>query len=137
MASTNKAITLELARQIASVGGDPQEALKSGTFAPGELDDPTAAGSSCNDADDALGCIFSKDLLVEDATAEEIDAAVAEEGVSADDASNSTAIDHARAFSNDIAGNDTAFANANFSNDTASDSASSTIDCNSAALTRK
>ncbi|KAL8879140.1 MAG: hypothetical protein Q9192_008296, partial [Flavoplaca navasiana] len=38
-AATNKALTLELERQIASVGGDPQEALKSGTLAPGELDD--------------------------------------------------------------------------------------------------
>ncbi|KAL8867740.1 MAG: hypothetical protein Q9198_008408, partial [Flavoplaca austrocitrina] len=43
-APTNKALTLELAGQIASVGGDPQEALQSGTFAPGELDDSTAAG---------------------------------------------------------------------------------------------
>ncbi|KAL8993742.1 MAG: hypothetical protein Q9169_006124 [Polycauliona sp. 2 TL-2023] len=76
-AATNKAITLELAKQIASVGGDPQEALKSGTFAPGELDDPTAAGNSCNTIDDEPGCIFTQNLLIEDATAEEIDAAVA------------------------------------------------------------
>ena len=43
-AATNKAITLELARQIASVGGNPQDALKSGTFAPGDVNDPTAKG---------------------------------------------------------------------------------------------
>ncbi|KAL8849885.1 MAG: hypothetical protein Q9221_005151 [Calogaya cf. arnoldii] len=75
--ATNKAITLELAKQIASVGGDPQEALKSGTFAPGEINDPTAAGNSCNTIDDEPGCIFTQNLLIEDATPEEIDAAVA------------------------------------------------------------
>jgi hypothetical protein len=36
-AATNKAITLELAKQIASVGGDPTVALQSGTFAPGTV----------------------------------------------------------------------------------------------------
>ncbi|KAJ7459798.1 hypothetical protein FB451DRAFT_560706 [Mycena latifolia] len=41
-AAVNKAIVLELAKQIASVGGDPQDALKSGTFAPGTIGDPTA-----------------------------------------------------------------------------------------------
>lgn len=40
-AATNKAIVLELAKQINSIGGDPQTALKSGTFAPGNLDDNT------------------------------------------------------------------------------------------------
>ncbi|KAL8733974.1 MAG: hypothetical protein Q9166_001735 [cf. Caloplaca sp. 2 TL-2023] len=63
--------------QIASVGGDPQEALKSGTFAPGDVNDPTAKGNSCDIEDDEPGCIFTQNLLVEDATAEEIDAAVA------------------------------------------------------------
>lgn len=43
-AATNKAIVLELAKQIASIGGNPQDALKSGTFAPGNLDDATAKG---------------------------------------------------------------------------------------------
>jgi hypothetical protein len=36
-ASVNKAITLELAKQIASVGGNPVDALKAGTFAPGKI----------------------------------------------------------------------------------------------------
>lgn len=36
-AAKNKAITLELARQIASIGGDPTVALQSGTFAPGTV----------------------------------------------------------------------------------------------------
>lgn len=36
-AEENKAITLELARQLAAVGADPQLALDSGTFAPGDV----------------------------------------------------------------------------------------------------
>ena len=46
-ANTNKAITLQLAAQIAAVGGDPQEALKSGTFQPGDLNDATGKGNTC------------------------------------------------------------------------------------------
>ncbi|KAF9046319.1 hypothetical protein BJ165DRAFT_1144497 [Panaeolus papilionaceus] len=76
-AATNKAITLELARQIAKVGGNPQDALKSGTFAPGDPNDRTGKGNTCDDLDDPVGCIFTKNLLVEDATAAEINAAVA------------------------------------------------------------
>ncbi|ESK94955.1 hypothetical protein Moror_13960 [Moniliophthora roreri MCA 2997] len=71
-AEVNKAITLELARQIASIGGDPLLALQAGTFAPGDVNDPTAKGNSCNDANDAQGCIFTLDLLVPDATEDEI-----------------------------------------------------------------
>lgn len=40
-AATNKAVTLALAQQIASIGGDPQTALQSGTFAPGSTSDAT------------------------------------------------------------------------------------------------
>lgn len=36
----------------------------------------TETNSTCNDADDAEGCIISQGLLVEDVTPEEIDAAV-------------------------------------------------------------
>jgi hypothetical protein len=36
-AATNKAIVLALAQQLASIGADPQEALLSGTFAPGSV----------------------------------------------------------------------------------------------------
>ena len=79
-AAVNKAITLELAKQIAAVGGDPQDALKSGTFAPGTLGDPTAKGNSCDTTNDPTGCIFTQNLLVEDATAAEISAAVAGAG---------------------------------------------------------
>lgn len=67
---------MQLAKQIASIGGDPQTALKSGTFAPGKIGDPTAKGNSCDTANDPIGCIFTQNLLVEDATAAEIDAAV-------------------------------------------------------------
>ena len=68
----NSAITLELAKQIAAVGGDPLDALQSGTFAPGQVGDPTAAGNTCDDANDAEGCIFTQNLLVEDVTEQDI-----------------------------------------------------------------
>ncbi|KAL8826764.1 MAG: hypothetical protein Q9191_003600 [Dirinaria sp. TL-2023a] len=74
-AAINKAVTLELARQIASIGGDPQQAAKAGTFSPGDIGDPTAKGNSCDTADDEQGCIFTQKLLAPDATPEEITAA--------------------------------------------------------------
>ncbi|KAI9058202.1 hypothetical protein FKP32DRAFT_1597272 [Trametes sanguinea] len=80
-AATNKAITLELAKQIAAIGGNPQDAIKSGTFAPGDKSDTTGKGNSCDDANDPNGCIFTQNLLVPDATEDEINAAVA--GISA------------------------------------------------------
>lgn len=99
--ATNKAIVLELAKQIASVGSDPQDALKSGTFAPGNPDDNTGAGNTC----DTEGCIFTQDLLIEDASADEINAAIA--GIAAATsaaAANSTASAcPASAVSNDTA----------------------------------
>lgn len=76
-AAANKAVTLELAKQIASIGGNPQDALQTGTFQPGTVGDPTAKGNTCDDANDAVGCIISQNLIVFDATAAEIDAAVA------------------------------------------------------------
>ncbi|KAI8962324.1 hypothetical protein F5Y11DRAFT_323134 [Daldinia sp. FL1419] len=79
-AALNKQITLDLAVQLASIGADPQLALQSGTFAPGDAGDATGAGNTCDDQDDAEGCIFTQNLLVEDATADEIDAAVAAGG---------------------------------------------------------
>lgn len=82
-AATNKAITLNLAKQIASVGGDPQQALKSGTFKPGNVNDATGKGNSCDTADDQEGCIFSQNLLVPDATAAEIAAAAGGKGSAA------------------------------------------------------
>jgi len=88
-AAGNKAIVLELAKQIAAVGGDPQDALKSGTFAPGNVNDPTAKGNSCDVQNDPVGCIYTQNLLVEDATAAEITAAVA--GVASGSASSGAA----------------------------------------------
>ena len=70
-AAKNKAIVLELARQIKSVGGDPLLALDTGTFAPGSKQDFSGKGNSCDNTDDPQGCIFTQNLLVEDATAEE------------------------------------------------------------------
>ena len=55
-AATNKAIVLELAKQIASIGGDPQDALKSGTFKPGNLADNTGKGNACKSSE-LISCI--------------------------------------------------------------------------------
>ncbi|KAI0482221.1 hypothetical protein GGR56DRAFT_663233 [Xylariaceae sp. FL0804] len=82
-AKINKQITLELARQLDSIGANPQLALQSGTFAPGEIGDPTAAGNTCDVDTDKVGCIFTQDLLVKDATPAEIKAAVASAAPSA------------------------------------------------------
>lgn len=76
-ASVNKAIVLALAQQINAVGGNPLDALKSGTFAPGNIGDPTGKGNTCDDANDPIGCIFTQNLLVDDASNDEINAAVA------------------------------------------------------------
>ncbi|KAK7048301.1 hypothetical protein R3P38DRAFT_3256962 [Favolaschia claudopus] len=76
-ATVNKAIELELAKQIASVGGDPQDALKSATFAPGDVNDKTGKGNTCDDANDKNGCGFTLNLFKPAASAAEIDAAVA------------------------------------------------------------
>ncbi|KAF2195689.1 hypothetical protein K469DRAFT_616473 [Zopfia rhizophila CBS 207.26] len=77
-AELNKEITLEIARQIASIGSNPLDALEASTFAPGEIGDETAAGNTCNEEDDAAGCINSQGLRVDDASEEEIEAAVAD-----------------------------------------------------------
>ncbi|KAF7301302.1 hypothetical protein MIND_00695200 [Mycena indigotica] len=82
-AATNKAIALALAKQIAAVGGNPLDALKSGTFAPGKAGDSTGKGNTCDDANDAVGCIFTQKLIVNDATPDEIKAAVAGVAVAA------------------------------------------------------
>ena len=63
-------------------------ALDTGTFAPGSLTDNTGAGNTCDTQNDPVGCIFTKDLLVLDATEDEIAAAVA--SVSASSSSVST-----------------------------------------------
>ena len=50
-ATINSAIALALAAQIASVGGNPNDAINSGTFPPGMIGDPTAAGHTCMKVD--------------------------------------------------------------------------------------
>ena len=68
----NNPITLKLAKQIKSVGGDRLDAIKSGTFSPGHISDPTTKGNTCDDRNGAQGCIFTLNLLVPDATEAEI-----------------------------------------------------------------
>lgn len=110
-AAINKAITLELAKQIASIGGDPQDALQSGTFAPGSTSDSTGKGQTCDTEDDTEGCIFSQNLLVEDATADEITAAVA--GVAANAAaSNGSAASNSSVASSTMVASVASFATA-------------------------
>ncbi|KAI1640068.1 hypothetical protein F4809DRAFT_559853 [Biscogniauxia mediterranea] len=117
-AALNKQITLDLAVQLASIGADPQLALQAGTFAPGEIGDQTGAGNTCDDANDKEGCIFTQNLLVEDATADEIDQAVAAAGGNANgnaasgNATNNAAEDGQNASaSNSTAGNANSNAN--------------------------
>ena len=79
----NKQIAEELARQIASVGGDPMLANEASTFAPGQVGDPTAKGNTCDDDQDDKGCINTLGLRVDDLTAAEIATAVRSMGVGA------------------------------------------------------
>lgn len=76
-ASGNKQIALNVAKQIAAVGGDPTQANLASTFAPGKLGDSTGKGNTCDVATDAAGCINSQNLLVADLSAAEIKTAVA------------------------------------------------------------
>jgi hypothetical protein len=73
----NKQIATELAAQISAIGGDATQANEASTFAPGKVGDNTGAGNTCDDADDAAGCINSQKLRVDDLTAAEITAAAA------------------------------------------------------------
>lgn len=75
-AALNKQVTLDLAKQIDSIGGDPLTAIQSGTFKPGNTNDLTGKGNTCDDQNDAQGCIFTQNLLVPDVTAQEIQAAL-------------------------------------------------------------
>lgn len=77
-AEINAAITLALAQQLFLIGADPLLALQSGTFAPGQIGDPTGRGNSCDTVPDPIGCIFTENRLVEDVSEAEIMAAVAE-----------------------------------------------------------
>ncbi|KAI5457177.1 hypothetical protein BGZ63DRAFT_337044, partial [Mariannaea sp. PMI_226] len=74
----NKAIVLELARQLASIGADPELALLSGTFAASGVSTIQSLNNYCDNEDLSLGCIFSQNLLVLDASRNEIAIAVSE-----------------------------------------------------------
>ncbi|KAK0715556.1 hypothetical protein B0H67DRAFT_243108 [Lasiosphaeris hirsuta] len=76
-AAGNADIEINVAISLASIGADPLLALQTATFAPGEIGDPTAAGNTCNDADDAVGCILSLNLSVPAVSEAQIQAAVA------------------------------------------------------------
>ncbi|CAO2654146.1 Nn.00g108790.m01.CDS01 [Neocucurbitaria sp. VM-36] len=92
----NKEIAAELARQIAAIGGDPLQANLASTFEPGQLDDPTAAGNTCNDENDDAGCINSLGLRIDDLSEDEVAAAVADVNQAAGNATlvagNATAV---------------------------------------------
>lgn len=79
-ASGNADIELAIAIQLAAIGADPIRALESATFAPGEIGDPTGAGNTCDDANDAVGCIFTLNLVTPAVSDAEIQAAVAAAG---------------------------------------------------------
>ncbi|KAJ3573210.1 hypothetical protein NP233_g2574 [Leucocoprinus birnbaumii] len=123
-ASINKQIVLNLAQQIAAVGGDPTLALESGTFAPGNVNDPTAAGNTCDDPNDAEGCIFTENKLVPDATDAEIQAAVAS-GSSAGNSANAGSDAGASDTSGAGAGNSTISGNSSSGSDSSSSGSSS------------
>jgi hypothetical protein len=93
----NKEIATELAKQIAAVGGDTSLANEASTFAPGEIGDATAAGNTCDDENDKLGCINSQKLRVDDLSAAEIEAAVSGVAAAGGVVGNASAADGAAA----------------------------------------
>ncbi|KAL8277221.1 hypothetical protein RQP46_010394 [Phenoliferia psychrophenolica] len=106
-AAINKASTLGLAVQIAAIGGDPQTALKAGTFAPGTIGDPTAAGNTCDDQNDATGCIFTQGdvtVTVTDTITVTDTGAAATATASGASATASTSSDNLQTFTGDVGG---------------------------------
>ncbi|EFQ85145.1 hypothetical protein PTT_19965 [Pyrenophora teres f. teres 0-1] len=89
-AALNKQIATTLATQIAAIGGDVALANEASTFAPGKIGDPTGAGNTCDDADDAAGCINTLKLRVDDLSADEL-SAISAGGAAKAGAANSTA----------------------------------------------
>lgn len=59
-AANNKQVALDLAVQIANIGGDPQSAIQSGTFKPGNIGDPTAKGFTCMFPSSVFDFIYAK-----------------------------------------------------------------------------
>ncbi|KAG0141369.1 hypothetical protein CROQUDRAFT_98869 [Cronartium quercuum f. sp. fusiforme G11] len=74
----NKKSTLSVAKSLKMIDADFLTAIDVGTFKAGDTSDPTAAGFSCNkQGGSGKGCIVDNNLLVIDATVEEINKAVA------------------------------------------------------------
>jgi hypothetical protein len=103
----NKQITTLLATQIAAIGGDATLANEASTFAPGQLNDSTAAGNTCDDDKDDAGCINSQNLRVDDLTAAEIQAAAggAAAGGNANNGNNGNNANNGNGNANNNAGN--------------------------------
>ena len=59
-ANHNRAVVLELARQISLIGGNITLATDAGTFTPGTPGDSTGKGNSCDD----VNCIYDGRLQV-------------------------------------------------------------------------
>jgi hypothetical protein len=57
---------------VATIGADPNLAIQSGTFAPGNTSDPTGRGNACDDPNDPIGCAITQNLLVPDVTTDEV-----------------------------------------------------------------
>ncbi|KNZ61541.1 hypothetical protein VP01_1386g4 [Puccinia sorghi] len=71
----NKKSALLAALSLKQIGSDPLLALNTGTFKAGDPKNPkNGRGESCDDDKDTTGCIYTKKLLVEDVTKEEIEA---------------------------------------------------------------
>ncbi|KAI1551255.1 hypothetical protein PtrEW4_001938 [Pyrenophora tritici-repentis] len=90
-AALNKQIATTLGEQIAAIGGDVTMANEASTFAPGEIGDPTGAGNTCDDADDAAGCINTLKLRVDDLSADELAAISAAKAAQKADGANAGA----------------------------------------------
>ncbi|POW03450.1 hypothetical protein PSTT_11053 [Puccinia striiformis] len=72
-AANNKKSALLAALSLNDIGSDPTLALQTGTFKAGDKKNPNnGRGESCDDDKDTVGCIYTKKLLVEDVTKEEI-----------------------------------------------------------------
>ncbi|KAI2486506.1 hypothetical protein Ptr902_00639 [Pyrenophora tritici-repentis] len=106
-AALNKQIATTLGEQIAAIGGDVTMANEASTFAPGEIGDPTGAGNTCDDADDAAGCINTLKLRVDDLSADEL-AAISAGGAAAAGAANNTADAAAKGANNKVNAEDAA-----------------------------
>jgi hypothetical protein len=68
----NRAVVLELARQLSLIGGNATMAIEAGTFAPGSNNDFAGKGNTCDTPD----CIYENGLLQKLVSNDEISAYV-------------------------------------------------------------